>query len=136
MCEDLSTDRWEISHGNILHIGPSNCLLYRQTVFPPPVEKAPFDILSETYPQVVYFKALSLLLLHSHHTSLKRRSSAILHSSESLPIGSLMARRWLTFRLTSLLMNSSSHHHCVSSPAKACVVQARFRDDEGEDCLL
>lgn len=134
MFEDLSTDidgRSVMAIFSTLVLQIVSCTVRRSFL---PLCRKHHSAYFRKHPQVVYFKALRLLLLRSHQTSLKRRSTAILHSSESLRIGSLMARRWLTFRLTSLLMNSSSHHHCLSSPAKARVVQARFRDDESEDC--
>ncbi len=91
----------------------------------------------ENFPATtVLFKALSLLPLFSHRTSLKHHPSAILHGSESLHIQSLMAQRWLTFRLTLLLMNSCSHHYCLSSLLKPALCWRGFRDEESEDCQL
>lgn len=106
-----------ISRG--LHISPSTHPFYCKTVSPPllrgNLHSAYFIKLP---PHLRFFKALSLLPLHSHCTSLKHRSLVILHNSEGLRVKSLMAQRWLTFRLTPVLMNSCSHHHCLSSLLK------------------
>lgn len=85
---------------------------------PPSARKSPLGVLYKTSPHLQFFKALSLLPLHSHCTSLKHRSLVILHNSESLCVKSLMAQHWLTSRLTPELMNSRSHHHCLSSQLK------------------
>lgn len=108
-----------ISHTDGLYISPSTHPFYCSAVSPSLCGEISTQRTLENFPTTtVLLSPKPSASRLPPYTSLKHRSLAVLHGSESLCIESLMGQCWLTFRLIPLLMNSGSHHHCIPSPLK------------------